>query len=291
MIAGVTGGLLYNRFHDIQLPDCLSFFGGARFVPIASGVCCLLIGIVLAVAWPPVQVAIKTLGNWLTTIGPAGGFIFGCLNRLLVVTGLQNIVNSLAWFVFGSFTTATGSVVTGDLHRFFAGDPTAGNFMAGFFPVMMFGLPAACLAMYHEAYAAQRTACKALLLSMALTSFLTGVTEPIELTFVFMAPTLYLIHALLTGLSLAVCQALGIHVGFTFSAGAIDYVMSYGLSRNGWLVIPVGLAYGLIYYVVFRIGIRRFDVATPGRMVTAAAPACPMPGSGRRRSWCQGRKG
>ena len=266
IIAGLLAGQLYNRFNDIKLPDYLSFFHGKRFVPIVSGVSCLLIGILLGFAWPPIQAAISAAGNWLTLAGPLGGFLFGCLNRLLIVTGLQNILNSLAWFVFGAFQTTQGTVVTGDLHRFFAGDPTAGNFMAGFFPIMMFGLPAACLAMYHEAAPAQRTATKALLISMALTSFLTGVTEPIELTFAFLAPSLYLIHALLTGLSLAVCQMLGVHLGFTFSAGAIDYFMSYKLSRHGWLAVPVGMAFGLTYYVTFRVWIRRFDVATPGRM-------------------------
>ena len=136
--------------------------------------------------------------------------------------------------------------MTGDLHRFFAGDKTAGGFMTGFFPIMMFGLPAACLAMFHEAPKERRALVGGLLFSMALTSFLTGVTEPIEYSFMFLAPALYAIHAVLTGLSLAICSALGIHLGFTFSAGAIDYVLNYGLSTKGWLAIPIGLVYGRV---------------------------------------------
>jgi PTS system N-acetylglucosamine-specific IIC component len=182
------------------------------------------------------------------------------------VTGLHHIINSLAWFVFGTFTPPGGGApVTGDLHRFFAGDPTAGGFMTGFFPIMMFGLPAACLAMFHEAPKHRRAIVGGLLFSMALTSFLTGVTEPIEYSFMFLAPVLYAIHAVLTGLSLAICSALGIHLGFTFSAGAIDYVLNYGLSTRGWMAIPIGIVYGLVYYGLFRFFIRKFNMATPGR--------------------------
>jgi N-acetylglucosamine PTS system EIICBA or EIICB component len=153
----------------------------------------------------------------------------------------------------------------GDLHRFFAGDPTAGGFMTGFFPIMMFGLPAACLAMFHEAPKERRAMVGGLLFSMALTSFLTGVTEPVEFSFMFLAPVLYVIHALLTGLALAISQALGIHLGFTFSAGAIDYVLNYGLSTKGWLAMPIGVAYAVVYYTLFRFFIRKFNMATPGR--------------------------
>ena len=243
IVAGIVAGLLYNRYKDIKLPDYLAFFGGKRFVPIVTGVVCLAIGIVFGYVWQPVQAVIDTAGHWLTTAGALGAFVFGVLNRLLLVTGLHHILNSLTWFVFGSFTPPGGAAVTGDLHRFFAGDPTAGTFMTGFFPVMMFGLPAACLAMYHEAPKERRAMVFGLLASMALTSFLTGVTEPIEFSFMFLAPVLYAIHAVLTGLSLAICSALGIHLGFTFSAGFIDYVLNYGLSTKGWWAIPIGLVY------------------------------------------------
>jgi N-acetylglucosamine PTS system EIICBA or EIICB component len=266
ILAGCVAGYLYNKYKDIKLPEYLAFFGGKRFVPIVTGVTCLVLGIILGYVWAPVQAAIDAAGGWLTGAGALGVFVFGVLNRILLVTGLHHIINSLAWFVFGSYTPpGGGAAVTGDLHRFFAGDKTAGGFMTGFFPVMMFGLPAACLAMFHEAPKERRAMVGGLLFSMALTAFLTGVTEPIEYTFMFLAPALYAIHAVLTGLSLAICSALGIHLGFTFSAGAIDYVLNYGLSQRGWLAIPVGLVYGLVYYGLFRFFIRKFNMATPGR--------------------------
>ena len=264
--AGCVAGFLYNKYKDIKLPEYLAFFGGKRFVPIVTGVACLAMGIVFGYIWTPIQAAIDAAGGWLTGAGAIGVFVFGVLNRILLVTGLHHIINSLAWFVFGSYTpTGGGAAVTGDLHRFFAGDKTAGGFMTGFFPIMMFGLPAACLAMFHEAPKERRAMVGGLLFSMALTAFLTGVTEPIEYSFMFLAPALYAIHAVLTGLSLAICSALGIHLGFTFSAGAIDYVLNYGLSQRGWLAIPVGLVYGLVYYGLFRFFIRKFNMATPGR--------------------------
>ncbi|TDQ76856.1 N-acetylglucosamine-specific PTS transporter subunit IIBC [Paraburkholderia silvatlantica] len=274
VVAGVVAGMLYNRFKDIKLPEFLAFFGGKRFVPIVTGLTCLALGIVFGYVWGPVQGVIDTAGHWLTTAGAIGTFVYGLLNRLLLVTGLHHILNSLVWFVFGSFTPAAGgAAVTGDLHRFFAGDPTAGSFMAGFFPVMMFGLPAACLAMLHEAPKDKRAMVGGLLFSMALTSFLTGVTEPIEFTFMFLAPVLYAIHAVLTGLSLAICSLLGIKLGFTFSAGAIDYVLNYGLSTHGWYAIPLGAVYAVVYYGLFRFFIRRFNLPTPGREASAGDTA------------------
>ncbi|MEX3822263.1 N-acetylglucosamine-specific PTS transporter subunit IIBC [Paraburkholderia sp. BR14262] len=274
VVAGVVAGMLYNRFKDIKLPEFLAFFGGKRFVPIVTGLTCLALGIAFGYVWGPVQGVIDTAGHWLTTAGAIGTFVYGLLNRLLLVTGLHHILNSLVWFVFGSFTPAAGgAAVTGDLHRFFAGDPTAGSFMAGFFPVMMFGLPAACLAMLHEAPKDKRAMVGGLLFSMALTSVLTGVTEPIEFTFMFLAPVLYAIHAVLTGLSLAICSLLGIKLGFTFSAGAIDYVLNYGLSTHGWYAIALGAVYAVVYYGLFRFFIRRFNLPTPGREASAGDTA------------------
>jgi PTS system N-acetylglucosamine-specific IIC component len=179
----------------------------------------------------------------------------------------------MAWFVFGNFTDpTTGALVTGDLSRYFAGDPKGGQFMTGMFPVMIFGLPAACLAMYRNALPERRKVMGGIFLSMALTAFLTGVTEPIEFAFMFLAPLLFLLHALLTGLSMAVTNALNIHLGFTFSGGFIDMVLGWGKSTNGWLVFPVGLAYAVIYYLVFDYCIRRFDLKTPGRETSVATP-------------------
>ncbi|NWC10268.1 PTS transporter subunit EIIC [Pseudomonas agarici] len=266
IISGLLGGALYNRFKDIKLPEYLAFFGGRRFVPIVTGFSAVGLGVIFGLIWPPIQSAINSLGLLLVESGSIGAFIFGVFNRLLIVTGLHHILNNMMWFVFGSFTDLeTGRIITGDLARYFAGDPKAGQFMTGMFPVMIFGLPAACLAMYRNALPERRKLMGGILLSMALTSFLTGVTEPIEFAFMFLAPLLYVLHALLTGLSMAITNLLNIHLGFTFSGGAIDIALGWGKSTNGWRVLPVGLAYALVYYFVFDFCIRRFDLKTPGR--------------------------
>jgi PTS system N-acetylglucosamine-specific IIC component len=265
ILCGIVAGNLYNRFKDIKLPEYLAFFGGKRFVPIITGLVCVVLGLVCGFIWPTVQTGIDWVGHALTGAGFVGLFIYGVLNRLLLVTGLHHILNSLVWFVFGTYTGADGKVVTGDLHRFFAGDPTAGHFMTGFFPIMMFGLPAACLAMYRAARPENRKLVGGMLLSMALTAFLTGVTEPVEFTFMFLAPVLFVIHAILTGISMALMSFLHVRLGFTFSAGAFDYIISYRLGTNGWVLLPVGLVYFLIYYFLFSLAIRKFNLATPGR--------------------------
>lgn len=273
ILTGLLAGVLYNRYQNIKLPEYLAFFGGKRFVPIATGLSCLLLGIVLGWAWSPLQQGVNATGNWLVASGPAGPFIYGILNVLFRVVGLHHIINSLVWFVFGSFTAADGSVVTGDLHRFFAGDPAAGAFMAGYFPVFMFALPAACLAMYHAAPKNKRPAVAGFFLSLALTSFLTGITEPVEYIFLFLSPALYAIHAVLTGVAMAVCQIADIKLGFTFSAGLIDYLLSFGLASRPLLMLPVGALWALIYYFLFRFFISRFSLATPGREDTDEAVA------------------
>ncbi|MDE2367889.1 MAG: N-acetylglucosamine-specific PTS transporter subunit IIBC [Burkholderiales bacterium] len=291
--AGITAGLLYNRYATIALPSYLAFFGGKRFVPIATGFAMLLAGVVLSVVWPPVQHAIDGVGHWLIGAGATGLFIYGVLNRLLIVTGLHHILNSLVWFVFGSFPdpAVAGKFATGDLNRFFAGDPTAGGFMAGFFPVMMFGLPAACLAMYRQSRPENRAAVGGVLLSMALTALLTGVTEPVEFAFMFLAPLLYVVHALLTGLSMALMHLLDVRLGFTFSAGLFDYLLSVGKGHNGWLLLPVGAVYFGVYYGLFTFFIRKFDLLTLGREETApgqpamAAAAGGAAGSERARGY------
>lgn len=264
LIMGIVAGALYNRYKDIKLPEWLAFFGGKRFVPIATGLAALVLAVVFGYGWPPIQKGIDLIGHWLIGSGEIGLFIYGALNRLLLVTGLHHILNNLVWFVFGDFSTAN-ELIHGDLKRFFAGDPAAGAFMTGFFPVMMFGLPAACLAMYRNARPENKHLVGGVLLSMALTAFFTGVTEPIEFAFLFLAPVLYGIHAVLTGASMALMHALNVKAGFTFSGGAFDYVLSYGISTNSWIILPVGLAYFAIYYGLFSYFIRRFDLATMGR--------------------------
>lgn len=272
IVSGLMAGALYNRFKDIKLPEYLAFFGGRRFVPIVTGFSAVGLGVLFGYIWPPIQHGINSFGTLLMESGSFGAFVFGMFNRLLIVTGLHHILNNMAWFVFGNFTDpTTGALVTGDLSRYFAGDPKGGQFMTGMFPVMIFGLPAACLAMYRNALPERRKVMGGIFLSMALTAFLTGVTEPIEFAFMFLAPLLFLLHALLTGLSMAITNALNIHLGFTFSGGFIDMVLGWGRSTNGWLVVPVGLAYAVIYYAVFDFCIRRFNLKTPGREDVATA--------------------
>ena len=260
IISGLIGGNFFNRFSGVKLPEYLAFFSGRRFVPIASGLAGLALAALLGVGYEQINAAMDNASRAIVGAGEVGLFIYGALNRLLLVTGLHHIINNIAWFVVGEYNGTTG-----DLRRFFAGDPTAGSFMAGFFPVMMFGLPAACLAIYHEALPDRKKAIGGLMFSLALTSFLTGVTEPIEYTFIFLAPLLYAVHALLTGISMALMHALDVRLGFGFSAGLFDYVLSYGKASKPLMLIPVGLLYALIYYGLFRFVIRRFNLKTPGR--------------------------
>lgn len=266
IVAGLIGGNFYNRFATIKMPEYLAFFGGRRFVPIISGIAGLGLAALLGVAFGPVNAGIDAMSQGIVQAGGLGLFAFGVLNRLLVVTGLHHILNTVAYFVVGDYQGKTG-----DLTRFFAGDPTAGAFMSGFFPVMMFGLPAACLAMYHEALPERKKAVGGMLFSLALMSFLTGVTEPIEFSFMFLAPVLYAFHAALTGLSEALMNALGVRLGYTFSAGLFDYVINFGKATKPLMLLPIGAAYALIYYAVFRFAIRRWNLQTPGREVEAAA--------------------
>lgn len=278
IITGVTAGLLYNKYKTLQLPPYLAFFGGRRFVPIVTGAACLLLAVLAYFIWPPIGRAIAAFGDWTISSGNVGLFFYGLANRLLIPLGLHHILNNLVWLQFGDFATVQNgidTVVHGDLARFFARDPQAGAFMAGFFPVMMFGLPAACLAMIKTADTKRKKATAGILLSMALTSFLTGITEPIEFAFMFLAFPLYVLHAVLTGISMAVMNALNVKLGFTFSAGLFDYLLSYGIGTNGWLLIPVGLVYGLLYYFLFVFVITKWNLKTPGREDAPAAQTAP----------------
>ena len=271
ILSGVIAGSAYNRWSGVRLPDYLSFFGGRRFVPIASGVAGLALAGVIGFAYSAIATGMDALSGGVIHSGVFGLFLYGVLNRLLIVTGLHHILNNVAWFIVGDFHGATG-----DLNRFFAGDPSAGAFMSGFFPVMMFGLPAACLAMYRAALPERRKAVGGMLLSMALTAFLTGVTEPIEFTFMFLAPFLYALHTLMTGLAMVVMDLLGVKLGFTFSAGLLDYALNFSKATRPLLLVPVGLVYFALYYGVFRWAIARFDIKTPGR----EAETAPLSGEG-----------
>jgi PTS system N-acetylglucosamine-specific IIC component len=271
ILSGIAAGALYNRYHDVKLPDYLAFFSGRRFVPIVAGAAGLVLAFAFGLGFPAVERGMDALSHAVIESGSIGLFVYGVLNRLLIVTGLHHILNNVAWFLVGDYHG-----VTGDLKRFFAGDPTAGAFMSGFFPVMMFGLPAACLAMYHTALPERRRAVGGLLMSMGLTSFLTGVTEPIEFTFMFLAPSLYVVHAILTGLAMVTMQLLDVHLGFGFSAGLFDYVLNFNRATHPLILFFVGAVYGLLYYGLFRYFIERFNLKTPGREADEEAPARPM---------------
>jgi N-acetylglucosamine PTS system EIICBA or EIICB component len=260
ILVGLVAAVLWQRYHRIKLPTYLAFFGGRRFVPIVTALVSMLLAVVLALLFPLFDAGLTALGNAVAANAVVGGGIFGAANRLLIPLGLHHVLNSVVWFVLGDYDGAHG-----DIARFFAGDPTAGTFMTGFFPIMMFALPAAALAIWHEARPEQRKVVGGIMASVALTSFLTGITEPLEYAFVYVAWPLYVVHAVLTGTSLALCNALGIHDGFTFSAGAIDYVINVGQATRPLWLIPIGLGYAVVYYVVFRVVIRRFDLRTPGR--------------------------
>jgi PTS system N-acetylglucosamine-specific IIC component len=281
ILSGLIAGGLYNRFYNITLPSYLSFFGGRRFVPIVSGLAGLGLAVVFGTQWQRLEGGMDVLSETVLHAGALGLFAYGVLNRVLIVTGLHHIINNIAWFLLGDYHG-----VTGDMHRFVAGDPSAGVFMSGFFPVMMFGLPAACLAMYHTALPDRRRAVGGLLGSIALTSVLTGVTEPIEFTFIFLAPVLYGVHALLTGVAFVIMNALHVHLGFNFSAGLIDYVLDFRYATRPLWLLPVGALYFALYYGVFRLVIVRFDLKTPGRdALESAAAALPAMPAERARVW------
>ncbi|NMF29482.1 PTS transporter subunit EIIC [Cellulosimicrobium aquatile] len=266
IVIGLTAALLYQKYYRIKLPQYLAFFGGRRFVPIVTAGVSVLIAVVGALIYPAFDWLInEQIGGFVTGSTILGAFVFGTLNRLLVPIGLHHLLNSLPWFQFGEYTAADGTVAQGDIFRFLAGDPTAGTFLTGFFPIMMFALPAAALAIVHTAKPAQRKVVAGIMGSAALVSFVTGVTEPLEFAFVFVAYPLYVIHAVLTGTSMALVNALGIRDGFGFSAGAIDYLLNFRIAEMPLLLIPIGLGYAVLYYVLFRFVITRWNLRTPGR--------------------------
>ncbi|MDH6142551.1 MULTISPECIES: PTS transporter subunit EIIC [Kitasatospora] len=265
ILLGLLTARLWARFHRTKLPDWLGFFNGRRLVPMITA----LVGIALAVLalwiWPPIGRGLVHFSDWLAGLGSLGSAIFGVANRALLVIGMHQFLNTFVWFQYGTYTDAQGNVWTGDIPRFLHGDPTAGQFTSGFFPIMMFALPAAALAIVHSAKPHRRKEIYGLMFSVALTSLVTGVTEPIEYSFLFVAPLLYVAHALLTGASMGITWALGVHDGFSFSAGLIDYLINWSLATKPWLIIPIGLCFAVVYYALFRLMIRTFNLETPGR--------------------------
>ncbi|WP_068777030.1 glucose-specific PTS transporter subunit IIBC [Paenibacillus sp. FJAT-26967] len=273
IIMGVIAAMLYRRFHKIELPSYLGFFAGKRFVPIITSLAALAAGLILIFIWPPVQHGLSTFSRSVLDANPVlASFVFGVGVRSLIPFGLHHIWNAPFWYEFGQYTDAAGNLIRGDMKIFFAqlkdgAELTAGTFMSGNFPFMMFGLPAACLAMYHTARPENKKFVAGIMGSAALTAFLTGITEPIEFSFLFVAPLLYVLHALLAGLSFAIMTLLQVKLGFSFSGGAIDFLLLGVLPNRTpwWLAILVGLVFAVIYYVVFRFAITKFNLLTPGR--------------------------
>ncbi|KAA1398028.1 PTS transporter subunit EIIC [Aeromicrobium ginsengisoli] len=265
IVMGIVTALLWQRYYRIKLPDYLAFFGGRRFVPMITAVAAIIISVLFSLVYPAFNEGLKNVSDWIADNDVIGGFVYGTLNRLLIPLGLHHILNSGPWFLFGDYKDATGAVSHGDIYRFLAGDPEAGSFMTGFFPIMMFALPAAALAIWQEAKPAQKKAVGGIMISAALTSFLTGVTEPLEFSFMFVAWPLYVIHAILTGTSIALTNALDIHDGFGFSAGLFDFVLNWNIATKPGLLILIGLGYAVIYYFLFRFVIRKWNLRTPGR--------------------------
>lgn len=288
ILAGGLAAAMFKRFYHINLPAYFAFFAGKRFVPIITALAAILLGIVLSVVWPPVQNGIDGFSHWAAVSDPrTAATLYGFVERLLIPFGLHHIWNVPFFFEMGSFTDASGKVVQGDINRFFAGDPTAG-ILAGAFLFKMFGLPAAAIAMWHAARPERRVAVGGMMLSAALTSFLTGITEPIEFSFLFVAPVLYFLHALLAASAQFLANSLGMHMGFTFSQGGIDFVVFNALgnfAQKWWLVLILGPVYAVIYYGVFRAAISWLDLKTPGREAveapgTPGAQAESAPGAG-----------
>ena len=264
ILAGVIGSLCYNRFKDTKLPDWLSFFSGKRCVAIIAGVVSILVSVVLLFVWPLLFGALVSIGKAIVGFDVVGAGIYAFLNRLLIPTGLHHALDNVFWF---------DTIGLGDLSHFWAGETSKdvswslGMYMSGFFPCMMFGIPGAALAMVKCAKPAKKKAAIGILASAAICAFICGVTEPFEFAFMFLAPVLYVIYALLYGIFTMITVALGFRAGFSFSAGAMDLLFSSSLpaAAKTWLIIPLGIAAFIVFYIVFYFAIKKWDLKTPGR--------------------------
>ena len=261
IITGLIAASMYNRFSQVQLPDALAFFSGKRLVPIMTSVAMLVASGILFFVWPVVYSGLVSFGTAISNLGAAGAGLYGFFNRLLIPTGLHHALNSVFWF---------DTVGIDDIAKFRDGTGikgVTGMYQAGFFPVMMFGLPAAGLAMYHTAKTRRKKQAASLFLAAGFAAFFTGVTEPLEFSFMFLAPALYFVHAVLTGLSLFIAAAFQWTAGFAFSAGFVDYFLSLRipLANKPYMLIVQGLAFAVVYYFVFRFAITKWNLKTPGR--------------------------
>lgn len=279
IVVGSVAVFLHNRYQNIQLPQTLGFFGGSRFVPIVTSLASIFIGVLFYIIWPPFQVLLVNTGQYIAKAGPFGTFLYGFLMRLCGAVGLHHMIYPMFWYTeLGGQEMVAGQMVVGAQKIFFAqlADPShvglythETRFFAGRFSTMMFGLPAACLAMYHCIDKKKREKYKGLFIGVALTSFITGITEPIEFMFLFVAPWLYVIHAFLDGVSFFIADILRISIGNTFSGGIIDFTLFgilQGNAKTNWLrEIPFGAIWAVLYYTVFRVLITKFNIPTPGR--------------------------
>ncbi len=266
IIIGIVAALLWQRYHRIKLPAWLAFFGGRRFVPIITAFAAVVIGVAFGLVWPPIGEWINSFGQWLADNNEVGAGVYGVANRLLIPLGLHHIINSIVWFQVPG-CTVKGVQFSGDLTCYLQGADGFGSFMAGYFPVMMFGLPAAAIAIWRAAPAHRRPAVGGIMISAALVSFVTGITEPIEFAFIFVAPLLFVVHAILTGISMALVAALDGRLGFGFSAGVTDALLNIGKgnTHNFWLIMGIGLVYAALYYAIFTFLIKKLNIMTPGR--------------------------
>ncbi|SFB00418.1 PTS system N-acetylglucosamine-specific IIB component, Glc family (TC 4.A.1.1.7)/PTS system N-acetylglucosamine-specific IIC component, Glc family (TC 4.A.1.1.7) [Lentibacillus halodurans] len=265
VLSGLIAAFIYNRFKDTRLPNIFSFFGGEKFPITMIIVTMIPVTGISVLLWPYAQSAIDSLAQGLVGLGAAGIFIFGFLNRFLLPFGLHHVLNTYIYFGLGSYETAGGEVVTGEITRFLNGDPTAGYFLGGFFVVMIFGIPAIALAITRAAYKKKKEETKALMSSGSLTSVVAGLTEPIEFTFLFTSPLLYFIHSVYTGLAGATLYLLNVRHGFSWGGSAIDYTLNLGIADSGWMIIPVGLAFGVLYYFTFYTIIVKKNIKVVGR--------------------------
>lgn len=267
ILVGLITAWLFDKYHNIELPPYLAFFGGRRFVPIVVSLSTLFLGFGLSYLFPAFNSGLTSVGEFIAGSGAIGAFVYGFANRMLLPLGLHHLINTFIWFIYGEYPTGDG-VATGELNRFAAGDVTAGTLTSGFYPILMFGLPAAALAMIHVAKPKQKKVAVGVFGAAGLTAFITGITEPLEFAFMFLAFPLYVLHAVITGLSLALANALDIHLGFSFSAGLVDLLL-YGrapAAQNILLLVGVGLGFAVLYYVLFRIAIVKLNLRIPGRL-------------------------
>lgn len=265
IVVGTMSAIIYNYSRTWKTPQMFSFFTGDKFVVTLAPLAAVPLAMAFSYIWVPCQIGLNSFGLWIAGAGALGVFVFGLTNRLLIPIGLHHVINTYIYYELGSFVTASGEVVKGEIPRFLAGDPTAGLFLAMFFVPMMFGLPGACLAIYKTANEQNKAKTKSLMSSGALTTFVAGITEPIEFSFMFVAPRLYAFHAFLTGLAGAVLYLLDVHLGMSINFCIIDFVLNFNLGTNAWMIVPVGVTFFFIYYVGFKFMIIKGDLKTPGR--------------------------